>query len=191
MFLPLLKILSTNRVTKEGLDLIVYYEGLHDPVPSTKDIYEPYMDPVGYWTVGVGHLIVHNGRKLKDNKDKELAYSLFPKLTKEAAYELLDKDLDIAKKAVARNVKIKLNNNQYSALVSWVFNLGEGNLQKSTLLKELNNGNFELAKASWKRYINAGGIPLLGLKRRRYAEIILFDTGKFDPQQALLLAQAN
>jgi len=69
-----------------------------------------------------------------------------------------------------------LNANQYSALVSFAFNLGCGSVQSSTLKTLLNQGNTLSASLEFARWIYAGGEPLLGLARRREAERVLFCT---------------
>lgn len=70
-----------------------------------------------------------------------------------------------------------LNENQYSALVSFTFNLGCGSLRRSTLLKKLNKGNVQGAGDEFKRWNKAGGKVLPGLVRRRAAEKKLFCSG--------------
>ena len=71
-------------------------------------------------------------------------------------------------------VTVELNQNQYDAMVSWVYNLGGGNLKASTLLKVLNQGEFDGVPAQIMRWNKAGGKVLEGLTRRRQAEADLF-----------------
>lgn len=70
-----------------------------------------------------------------------------------------------------------LNANQFSALASFAFNLGCGSYQSSTLRTLLNAGNTVGASLEFRKWINAGGQPLLGLARRREAERVLFCAG--------------
>lgn len=74
--------------------------------------------------------------------------------------------------------KVKLNPNQYGALVSWAFNVGCGNAGSSTLIKELNAGQNPdtVASNELPKWDEAGGVVLAGLQRRRAAEVKLFKT---------------
>ena len=71
-------------------------------------------------------------------------------------------------------VTVNLSQNQFDALVSWVYNLGPANLQSSTLLKVLNSGDYSGVPAQIERWNKAGGKVLEGLIRRREAESALF-----------------
>ena len=73
-----------------------------------------------------------------------------------------------------RNVSVVLSDNQFSALVSFTFNLGGGNLQNSTLLVKLNTGNYDAVPSELARWVKAGGKTLSGLVKRRAAESVLF-----------------
>ena len=78
--------------------------------------------------------------------------------------------------AVVRLVKVPLNQNQFDALVSFVYNLGEGALASSTLLKLLNQGDYDSVPAQMMRWTKANGVDLPGLVRRRKAEADLFSS---------------
>ena len=71
-------------------------------------------------------------------------------------------------------VTVELNQSQFDAMVSWVYNLGGGNLKASTLLKVVNQGEFDGVPAQIMRWNKAGGKVLEGLTRRRQAEADLF-----------------
>ena len=73
---------------------------------------------------------------------------------------------------------VKLNANQYGALVSWTFNVGCGNMGDSTLVRRLNNGESPntVAAQELPKWNKAGGNVLAGLTRRRAAEVTLFQT---------------
>lgn len=158
------------KINQAGLDLIIKFEG------SRK---RPYMDPAGYWTIGVGHLITsEKGRPLKGDKDRDVAKKMYPKGLDEATQErLLLTDLASTEVAVANIFKgITLSRNQYSALVSFGFNVGAGNLGRSTLAKKIKAGDFAGAADEFGRW-NKAGRPakvLSGLTRRREAERQLF-----------------
>ena len=82
----------------------------------------------------------------------------------------------IFEKAVTRNVTVQLNQDQFDALVSFTFNLGEGNLKQSTLLQKVNAGDFAGAAKEFPRWNKAGGQVLPGLVRRRASEALLFQS---------------
>jgi len=142
------------KINEKGLDLIKSFEGLR---------LEAYLCPAGVWTIGYGHTKgVKKGMKI----------------TKEKADELLMEDLQEFQKGVEKLVSmIKLTDNQFSALVSFAFNLGLRNLKDSTLLKKVSqNPNDETIRNEFMKWIYAGGKPLEGLKRRRKHEADLYFT---------------
>lgn len=87
---------------------------------------------------------------------------------------LLRADLGTAEAAVNRLVTVPLTQNQFDALVSLVFNIGEGNFSKSTLLRRLNAGEREAAAGQFGRWNKSKGVELAGLTKRRAAERELF-----------------
>ena len=121
---------------------------------------EAYLDSVGVATIGIGST---RGVKLGQ------------KITLQQANELLIKDMAFAENTVNRLVKSKINQNQFDALVSFVFNLGEGNFGKSTLLRKINNNPNDISiRQEFNKWVNAGGKPLNGLVRRRAKESELY-----------------
>ncbi|MDN5681338.1 MAG: lysozyme [Ewingella sp.] len=137
-------------VSENGLDLIKRFEGYR---------LSAYQDSVGVWTIGYGHT---RGVKRGD------------KITRAQADEFLAQDAADAASDVERRVKVPLNQNQFDALVSFTFNLGDGNLKSSTLLRRLNEGNYRAAADQFGRWVFAGGVLLDGLVKRREAERQLF-----------------
>lgn len=142
-------------MSKQGLELIKHFEGLR---------LAAYKCSAGVWTIGYGHT---GGVNPGDIIDEITAESL------------LRKDVAVSESAVSRLVSVPLNQHQFDALVSFVFNLGAGNFRTSTLLKKLNAGDYSGAADEFSRWINAGGKPLPGLARRREAERLLFLTRDF------------
>jgi GH24 family phage-related lysozyme (muramidase) len=139
-----------RKTNQEGLKLIKSFEGLY---------LEAYQDPVGVWTIGWGATKgVHRGMKI----------------TVAQAEKMLQDELEKFEVAVANAVKVSINDNQFSALVSFSYNLGARSLSESTLLKLLNEGKFQEAADQFPRWDKAGGQSLLGLSRRRRAERALF-----------------
>ena len=144
-----------RRINQTGIDAIKRFEGLR---------LNAYLDSVGVPTIGYGH-----------TKTARMGQAI----TAERAEELLRLDLADAERAVEKYVKVPLNENQFAALVSFVFNLGSGTLQKSTLLRKLNAGDYDAVPREMMRFINAGGKPLKGLVTRRAAEAGLWAKGSF------------
>lgn len=142
------------KTSANGKRLIKEFEGVS---------YVPYDDVAGKLTVGVGHLL-----KKTDNFK-------YP-LTEAQVDALLEQDLSYAESAVNQAVCVNINQNQFDALVSWTFNLGGGNLLKSTLLRLLNDGLFKEAANQFLRWNKAAGKEVAGLTRRRKAERELFLT---------------
>src|SRR4051812_5024619 len=136
----------TRMINAAGLALVRAHEGLR---------LEAYQDGAGVWTIGFGH-----------------TQGVMPgdAISAERAELLLEADLMVAEAAVARLVKVPLTDNQFSALVSFVFNEGEGAFAKSTLLKKLNEGGYGLVPACLRSWIFAGGKVQPGLVKRRAAE---------------------
>jgi GH24 family phage-related lysozyme (muramidase) len=99
------------------------------------------------------------------------------KITALEADALLQDDLRLVERAVQRIVTVPLNDNQFAALVSFTFNVGIGNLERSTLLTLLNRGWYEQVPAQLMRWDRAAnGEALGGLARRRAAEARLWNT---------------
>ncbi|HEX4105524.1 MAG TPA: lysozyme [Rhizomicrobium sp.] len=122
-----------------------------------------YPDSGGVWTIGWGHAgtAVHEG----------LTW------TQSQADAQLDADLAHASDAVARLKKRLLADQQAAALISFVFNLGEGALASSTLLKLINDGRWLDATKEFLRFDHAGGNESKGLLIRRLDEAALFLKG--------------
>ncbi|MFP5338162.1 MAG: lysozyme [Gammaproteobacteria bacterium] len=137
--------------SQKGLDLIKSFEGLR---------LSAYKCPADVWTIGYGTTAgVKPGQTI----------------TKERAEELLRDDVKRFEGQVLRLVKVPLTQGQHDALVSFVYNLGAGNLSNSTLLRLLNAGDYAGAAAQFNRWNKAGGKVLSGLVRRRAAERALFE----------------
>lgn len=163
-----------REINQAGLDLIKSFEGILDGNPATSNL-DPYLDPIGIWTIGWGHAIVVGKDFLRGKQNKAKAFALYPGgLTIPEAETLLRADVMDKCRDVDSLVKVSLNDNQYAAIVSFTFNLGVGNLKQSTLLKKLNAGDFAGAANEFAKWNKAGGRVLAGLTRRRAAEADLF-----------------
>lgn len=139
----------TRKTNQAGVDLIKYSEGF---------VNHAYRDAIGVWTIGYGHTKdVHDGQHVDESE----------------AEALLRQDLAEAEGAVSRLVKVDINDNQFAALVSFVFNVGQGNLAKSTLLKDINAGKLDDVPDEFLKWNKAGGkiLPGLTIRRKREAEL--------------------
>jgi hypothetical protein len=100
-------------------------------------------------------------------------------ITQERAEELLRLDLRRFEDAVRMQVAVELTQNQFDALVSLVYNIGEGAFSKSTLLRKLNAGDYAGAQAQFAVWRKAGGKVMPGLVNRRAQEAALFGRGEY------------
>ena len=140
------------KTSQLGVDLIKKHEGF---VPYV------YKDAVGYPTIGYGHLL-KKGESFSNG------------ISREEGEEILKKDLYFSEQSVLNLIKIPLKQHEFDALVSFVFNVGSGNLQASTLRRKLNKNDHEGAAKEFTRWIYARGVKLRGLIRRREEERDLF-----------------
>ena len=155
-----------NDVPEAAIELAARpeFDGLHDP-DSTTELVEPYHDPVGYPTIGHGHLL---------SRERWAPLGQFAPISAERALELLRRDMAKAARSVCRLIQVDLTEGQYAALIDFTFNCGSGNLQASTLRRVINRGEFGEAPRQFRRWVYAGGVKLPGLVRRRGAEVDLF-----------------
>jgi lysozyme len=121
-----------------------------------------YADQGGVWTIGYGHTGpgVHAGMTI----------------TQAQADIFLESDVSGAVTCVNKLATAKVNQNQFDALVDFVFNLGCASLSISQLLREVNSGNFSDAATQFLRWDHVKGVVVQGLLRRRQAEATLFNT---------------
>jgi len=141
------------KLSNTGLALIKSFEGVrltaYKAVPTEE-----------HWTIGYGHY----GPDVKQNM----------KITQAKADEYFKKDVERFEKAVNDNVKVAINQNQFDALVSFTYNCGDGALQRSDLLKLLNQGKYEAAADQFDLWNKSSGKVLAGLVKRRAKEKELF-----------------
>ncbi len=123
-----------------------------------------YRDAAGIWTIGYGHTAAAG-------PPVPVAGMA---ITAAEADTILGRDLARFEAAVARLVTVALSQGEFDALVSFAFNVGEGALARSTLLKRLNAGDRAGAAAEFGRWNKAGGRVLAGLTRRRAEERAMF-----------------
>lgn len=138
-------------INAAGLALVKQFEGLR---------LHAYPDGAGVQTIGYGHTL---GVKSGDT------------CSVTDAERWLTQDLTGAQNAVYQLVKVTLGDNQFAALVSFVFNMGQRRLASSTLLKKLNAGDYSCVPSELAKWRNIAGQPSAGLIRRRAAEAALWD----------------
>lgn len=163
-----------KHISPAGLALIKSFEGICDGDPTTVNL-DPYLDPVGIWSIGWGHAIRLNGRFLKGAADAALAKSLFPSGIALAEAEALLTE-DVATVEIYLNAVFPwLTQNQFDALVAFAFNIGLGKFENSTLFRKLKAGDISGAAAEFGRWIHGtdkrgNKIVLPGLVTRRAEE---------------------
>jgi lysozyme len=134
------------KLSQDGLDLIKGFEGCR---------LKSYQDSVGIWTIGFGSTMgICEGMEI----------------THEQAEQKLWADVRGAEKCVNAGVAVPLTQNEFDALVSFVFNVGCKAFLGSTLLRCLNGGDYDRAAAEFGRWDKARGKVLAGLTARRAAE---------------------
>jgi GH24 family phage-related lysozyme (muramidase) len=141
---------STGKINANGLRLLKSMEGLR---------LEAYLDAVGIWTIGYG-----------------TTSGVVPgmRISQAEAEAFLKRDLATFEAAIANAIKVPVTADQFSALVSFIYNIGETDFVKSTLLKLLNQKDYLGAADQLLRWNKGGGQELPGLTRRRQAERALF-----------------
>lgn len=138
------------KISDKGLEVIKQHEGL---------CLKAYVCPAGVLTIGYGH----TGDVLEGQE-----------ITEDEAERLLRNDVSWAEDCVNESVEVSLTQNQFDALVSFVYNIGCNAFRSSTLLRLLNSGNTEAAAQQFHRWNKGGGRVLAGLTKRRAHEAELF-----------------
>lgn len=140
----------------EGYDLIKQFEGLK---------LSAYRCSASIPTIGYGNTTYEDGKRVK----------MGDRITKQDADELFVWFADRFAAQVEKLIKSDVNQNQFNALVSFAYNVGIGNLQKSTLLKKVNaNPDDETIEIEFMKWVNAAGKRIQGLVNRRVAESKLY-----------------
>jgi lysozyme len=144
------------KISNAGIELIKRFEGVRN---------RAYRDCVGLWTIGVGHLI-GDGKSLPESWNRTF--------TEEEINALLIRDLSRFERGISMQLPMPLKQCEYDALCSFVFNLGLGTLQRSTLRQALLRGDKRVAAEKILKYCYAGGKVVKGLQLRRQAEYKMF-----------------
>jgi lysozyme len=153
-------------MSEHGLALLKQWEGFE---------LQEYKDSAGLPTIGVGHLITSSEQASGEIVIDGLPVTYADGLTDQQALDLLSQDVKPAEQTVNNGVTVALDQNQFDALVSFTFNIGGGNFKSSTLLKVLNQGQYDQVPDQLQRWNKAGGKVVQGLVNRRENEIKLWN----------------
>ena len=145
------------KISNKGLELLKEFEGFSSVA---------YLCSAKKATIGYGNTFWEDGTPVK----------IGDQISKERAETLLKHVVDNFSVAVEVDIKIEVSQNQFDAMVSLAYNIGLGAFKNSTLLRQLNRGNFVGASQEFLRWDKSNGKPLLGLTRRREREKLLFDS---------------
>lgn len=144
--------------------IIKKWEGLVDGKPDTP-LLDPYVCPAGIPTIGWGSTWWFDGSPITMETRG---------IARDEAQTLLERELNHTTGAIRTLVKVPLNQNQFDALSSFIYNVGSGNFQSSTLRMKLNRGDYDAAQSEFWKWRRANGKILRGLVRRRAEEESLF-----------------
>jgi lysozyme len=146
------------KLNDQGLALIRKFEGLRTGA---------YRDAAGVWTIGYGHTSFAGPPRVGRGM----------KITRNEAASILARDLAGFAAGVASHVRVPLSDGQFSALVSFAYNVGLENFRKSSVLRAVNDGDCCAVPRRLSLWVKAGGKVLPGLINRRAAEGALFMQG--------------
>lgn len=142
-------------ISEKGYQLIREFEGLQ---------LEAYKDTGGVWTIGFGTIKYPNGTSVKKGDV----------CTIQQAEQWLKNDCKWVDACLDKNVKVNLNQNQFDALASFVYNIGETAFVKSTMLTIINQNSLTSAASQFDRWVFDNGKRVQGLVNRRAKEKTLF-----------------
>ncbi len=143
------------KINQAGLRLIKKYEGFRSIA---------YRDAVGVWTIGYGHTSMAGSPHVSKGL----------KITRQQGEQMLATDIEKFSHQIRPLIKVKLTDNQFSALVSFAYNVGVGNFKRSSVLRAVNARRFDRVPSRLSLWVKAGGKTLKGLVRRRASEGNLF-----------------
>jgi lysozyme len=153
------------KITAEGLSLIKQFEGFRSVA---------YRDAVGIWTIGYGHTAMAGAPEVMPSMT----------ITQSEGEQILARDIEQFARGVRQVLAVTLSDRQFSALVSFAFNVGLGNFRKSSVLSAANRSDFAAVVRRLQLWNKAGGRVLPGLVRRRAAEAALFASEHMEVTQA-------
>lgn len=164
------------KLSKAGANLMHQYEGCRN---------KPYLCPAHIWTIGYGHvlyqeqirlpMVVKEGQTTIIRKEFPLKQEDNRVWSKEEIEKLFADDVSSFERGVLR-LAPALSGHQgaFDACVSFAFNAGLGNFQRSTIRMKINRGEWKEAAEAFMQWTKGGGRELPGLVKRRKAEVALF-----------------
>ena len=167
------------KLSEAGANLMHQYEGYRN---------KPYLCPAHIWTIGYGHVLYQEQIRLPvvrvEGKDTPMIRSEYPLKpednrvwSKEEIYKLFEDDVGPTERGVLRLAPAVLGRQgAFDACVSFAFNAGLGNFQRSTIRMKANRREWEAAAEAFMQWTKGGGKELPGLVKRRKAEKALFLT---------------
>ena len=153
--IPTLSVTGYRDISEKGYAIIREFEGFKA---------EAYLDTGGVWTIGFGTIKYPNGQRVKKGDT----------CTREQAEQWLKNDCKLVDDCLDKYVTAKTTQNQFDALASFVYNIGETAFAKSTMLTLLNQNNFTAAANQFDRWVFDNGKRITGLANRRTKEKALF-----------------
>jgi lysozyme len=164
------------KVSKAGEDLMHFFEGYRN---------KPYRCSAAIWTVGWGHAMYSDQLNLPNIRkegytgliraDYQLKEGDNRVWTKEELVELFKVDIDSFERGVLRlSPNLVGHQSKFDAVVSFAYNAGLGNYQRSTIRMKVNRGDWDAAAEAFMSWTKAGGKEVAGLVKRRKAEKALF-----------------
>lgn len=152
-----------GKMSRKGKIALIVSEGIVDSA---------YLDSVGVWTLGIGHTTMAGKPDPLEYRGKRMEIR--------DIIDIFEADLPHYESIVNRNLKVPVSQQQFDALVHFVYNVGEGNFKKSQLLRNLNNGKIVLAGVKGFH----GWLKPKSLKERRDKESQMFLNGRYGPSLA-------
>lgn len=156
------------KVSTKAIEMIKHHEGVR---------VKPYRCPARLWTVGVGHVIdpAHTRVPFDQRLELQIPAGWDRTLSMEEVDAILGKDLESFERGVVRLCPAAVDRQGHlDALTSFSFNVGLGNLQRSTIRQKYNRGDYDGAAEAFLDWTKAGGKVLPGLVKRRNDERALF-----------------
>ena len=150
------------KMSARGKELLAQWEGIR---------LHPYVCSAGKYTIGVGHVLTDPGYVVISGQKVPVAQGI----TKDQVMALFTDDIAQFETHVAKVVQVSLSQNQFDALVSLCFNIGQSAFSSSTLLKVLNAGKYTDVPAQFARWNKIDGEVSTGLTNRRVNEIALWN----------------
>jgi len=159
------------KVSAEAIEMIKHHEGVR---------LRPYRCPALLWTIAVGHVIdpTHATVKYEERRALPIPAGWDRTITMDEVDQILGQDLRRFERGVVRLCPAAVGNQGiFDSCVSFAFNVGLGNFQRSTLRMKTNRGDFEEAAEEFMKWTKAGGRVLPGLVKRRRDERALYLSG--------------